>query len=508
MLNAIVTITGALAIGGVYEYVKNPLITPLGHFLSLPFPWHTTTAGLLILLLPIVFIQFLYTEDIVKKCFFSFVFLLTCIALCLTLAHSAWVIAGIVLLVLTIINLPKVKRDIIWIGLIAIVFVLCTHPLFAQSVKSSPQLNAIVLTSQADSKQKLDIYKVALEMIKSRPILGSGPGTFYLYYEKFQDTPWLYASHAFNEYLENAADTGIIGGIIFIALILSIYFIANEKRSYIQTYAPSQALLGGVTAMVLYSLVEFSLRDYTIFVIFFILIALFFRSLTLKEDHNVALTEITKNHKIGLFILAGVSVLVSCYIFYSTNLYTKAIDEYNNKNVSQAQKDLTKSHQLLPLYTDPTLTLATLADFSNDYKTALQYTNNAQKYSTMDGEVYYRKAEYYYRLGDLRNALANVKLAIYDAPYANPQSFLIEGYIYRAQNNTKLAEKAFNAAIKKYFPLTPQYHQYKYIFDDNQESQALGSVYLMQSQIEHNTHYRDLAIQLNPIYGMFKQFLQ
>lgn len=80
------------------------------------------------------------------------------------------------------------------------------------------------------------VWKGAIEIWKSSPILGTGPETFALSYFKFRPkehnltSEWNFVyNKAHNEYLNYLANTGIIGFASYVLLILSSLFLIRQK---------------------------------------------------------------------------------------------------------------------------------------------------------------------------------------------------------------------------------------------------------------------------------------
>ena len=76
---------------------------------------------------------------------------------------------------------------------------------------------------------RLEFWKVAWELIKSKPINGYGLGTFFsAYYIEYGSNQW-YSRFVHNHYLQIMAETGIIGIILFLIFLVSIFRIIYEK---------------------------------------------------------------------------------------------------------------------------------------------------------------------------------------------------------------------------------------------------------------------------------------
>jgi O-antigen ligase len=70
--------------------------------------------------------------------------------------------------------------------------------------------------------ERAGLMRIAFEVIKAHPVFGVGPGAYSHVFKEYLPAgmdQWLYTVH--NEYLLRAAETGIIGGIAFVWLLLA-----------------------------------------------------------------------------------------------------------------------------------------------------------------------------------------------------------------------------------------------------------------------------------------------
>lgn len=58
---------------------------------------------------------------------------------------------------------------------------------------------------------RVDYWQAALEITAAHPVLGTGPGTFSIAYEKVKKPEWEMARLTHNDYLQQASDSGAIG---------------------------------------------------------------------------------------------------------------------------------------------------------------------------------------------------------------------------------------------------------------------------------------------------------
>ncbi|MEO5641798.1 MAG: O-antigen ligase family protein [Bacteroidia bacterium] len=123
-------------------------------------------------------------------------------------------------------------------------------------------LSVTNVQSDASNLERINRWKCAIRMTKARPITGFGPGTYQFVYGRFQSRADLTRistfrgsnGHAHSEFFNAISETGIPGGIIYLALLLMVIgyglrviYNAREKQEGI---IASGALLGLVTFFV------------------------------------------------------------------------------------------------------------------------------------------------------------------------------------------------------------------------------------------------------------------
>jgi O-antigen ligase len=112
---------------------------------------------------------------------------------------------------------------------------------------------------------RMPIWKGTLDMIRTYPLLGAGPGTFPLLCEDYigKYVSNLRDKYAHSEYLQTGAEWG--GFSLLIIFWIQILFFLAAFRAYAQAHTRfSQYLrlgiLGSITAISIHSLAEFALH--------------------------------------------------------------------------------------------------------------------------------------------------------------------------------------------------------------------------------------------------------
>ena len=262
----------------------------------------------LALIFPIIFSYFLLEN--IKKNKLYYYLLLSIIYATLMICQSRGIWISIVcsfLIGIFLICKYKIfdvfKKNKKWITLIILTFLLIT---IIYSTDNPLNKSAITVTERAmstfDEKDpsmntRLLIWGTTLDMIKDRPILGSGIGTFkinYLNYqaEFLQDNPDYikYSGHAgesHNEYLQIGAELGIIGLGIFLSTLFIFYSIIikylnkeNDNKKKIIVFG----LLLGIICFLIHNLFTFPLHVPALGSAFFIIVGL---TIVYLKDFNL-----------------------------------------------------------------------------------------------------------------------------------------------------------------------------------------------------------------------------
>ena len=105
---------------------------------------------------------------------------------------------------------------------------------------------------------RFDYWRAAVQTTKEHPILGTGPGTFFIAYERVRNTNSEPARLTHNDYLEQASDSGIPGLLLYAGFVVgSLAWIARRK-DFLSDWR-NFAIWLGVLGWALQSLVEFAL---------------------------------------------------------------------------------------------------------------------------------------------------------------------------------------------------------------------------------------------------------
>jgi O-antigen ligase len=163
-------------------------------------------------------------------------------------SKGGWLLA----LLLGLIVLLRLKfRRSVKVALIAGVLVLGLAGFFARHL-------GYFHRGATSATARFDYWRAAVQTTKEHPVFGTGPGTFFIPYEKVRDPSSEPTRLTHNDYLEQASDSGIPGLLLYGGFIAgSLVWIARRK-DFLSDWQ-NFAIWLGVLGWALQSLMEFAL---------------------------------------------------------------------------------------------------------------------------------------------------------------------------------------------------------------------------------------------------------
>lgn len=192
--------------------------------------------------------------------------LLTVVILCfllwslgVTFSRGAWVGAifgGIFLLTFVVFQKKKINTYFS-LGLLWTTIIFCALFILFLSHSSSQEL----LSRYRTAYWRLDLWKECLVMIKDKPLFGHGINTFMSIFQKYRVNPYEGPTYAHNCYIQLAVETGLIGLISFMWIILKMFVIAIKEVKVRITRDQNSAvliiaLLSGIFAFLVHSFMD------------------------------------------------------------------------------------------------------------------------------------------------------------------------------------------------------------------------------------------------------------
>jgi hypothetical protein len=163
-------------------------------------------------------------------------------------SKGGWLLA--LLMGLVVLLRLKFKKSV-KIGLIAAVLVIGLAGFFARYL-------GYFHRGATSAVARFDYWRAAVQITKEHPVIGTGPGTFFIPYQKIKRPESEPSRLTHNDYLEQASDSGIPGLLLYAGFVVSaLVWIARRKNflSHWQNFA----IWLGVLGWALQCLMEFSL---------------------------------------------------------------------------------------------------------------------------------------------------------------------------------------------------------------------------------------------------------
>jgi len=478
----------------------------------------------LVMIFPALFSYFL-SEKTRKKIIYFFWLSIHYTTLMICQSRGIWISISLTLILaiyiifkLKFYEIFKINKK--WLFLLLITFLIITT---IYSTKNPLNKSVITVTERAmstfDEKDpsintRLLIWKTTFEMIKDKPLLGSGIGTFrmnYLDYQAdfLQKNPGYIkysgkAGEAHNEYLQMWAELGIIGLVIFIGIILIFYSLIidylkkndNDKDKLIVF-----GLVLGITCFLIHCLFCFPLHVPALGITFFAIMGLtvaYTRKTNLYEissDHG--LKEVKLINKINKKIKIALSILMFIFMVFAINLlvikpyiaelyYFKGMRYNVDKNYTKSLANFQYAVQLDPYNGRILHALGTTYYNLSIPDKAEEVLQKTKKYIT-DINTFYNLGLVYSQSGEYQKAEEEFKQAIYLNPLFN-KAYYDLGYLYFIQKKYDNTIEQWNKILE----IEPNFPN-KYIVLNN-----LGIVYQKKEMTDKALEYFVQALLLVP----------
>ena len=185
---------------------------------------------------------------------------------------------GILLASLLVVDLALVGT---WVGLDKVV-----ERLSSTALASTETTSRTPAPAEESLQQRILPAIDGLGIVREHPLLGTGGGTFFVTYMAHARADRGFFNHAHNDYLEIAADTGLIGlaalGSLALLSLAACLHVLRGRRNRTARAAAFAALMG-IVCIGLHSFVEFNLQIPAVAMLFSAIVALPFAAARLPQ---------------------------------------------------------------------------------------------------------------------------------------------------------------------------------------------------------------------------------
>jgi O-antigen ligase/Flp pilus assembly protein TadD len=386
------------------------------------------------------------------------------------------------------------------------------HPINESGINLSEFKERISISKVSEDssfRRRIAIWKFTGLMIKDRPLLGSGIGTYKYNTLKYQAEffaqgenrslyPHGFADKAHNEYLQLWAELGIIGLGIFTWFIISYFrfglkILRKIKDEYRQGIIIG--LMGVIVAILVDSLFGFPFHLPASIILFWIVLGL---SVVINKDNNQIKERFKKKRKLDRgfsFELILKIMIISFSIFLIITLirpFMARVDWYygtkelENENWDGAINICSDAVRWDPWFGQGYYDIGYSLMRKGLFYEAVKYFEKAQKYIDLSG-LPNNLAAVYINTGQLDKGMVELKQAIL---YQKDEKLMVPlystlGSVYNKQEKTELAEKSFKNALK----IDPDFVNAHY---------GLAQVYYQQNRVEEMQEELEIVITLDP----------
>jgi len=158
----------------------------------------------------------------------------------------------------------KVRRKAWMVGIFAVLLAMIGYGLWIGLDPVLARFEQMREPGYLQLEGRLTIWKDALPLVRDYPVVGTGLGTFGTAFRRYQtNLVDRYVDHAHNDYLEFAADTGLLGAaflflpILYLFVKMIICFLDDPRR---YRRAITLGCIGSTLALLIHSATDFNLQ--------------------------------------------------------------------------------------------------------------------------------------------------------------------------------------------------------------------------------------------------------
>ncbi|MCX7956795.1 MAG: tetratricopeptide repeat protein [Endomicrobia bacterium] len=464
IIGFVASLYGILQYFGV-EIIWPKVLNPFGGRCVSTFGNPNFLSSYLILLYPLMFIDYIYGKN--STLMFIFMFAYFC-ALLATLTRSSWFGFFIsMFFLISIISLTAKKllfenknKILIFVFGIIITFFIWPKSPIGENSEPFGRLLEIRQAKKVYSPlhQRLLIWLCGWDMIKENPITGKGWGLFELFYPFYQGkylfieklSHRTHANNSHNEIIEVCSQTGIIGLGLYILFIISYftysYRLIKKETKYekFAVIALSASVLGMLVDNMLNVTIHFCIPAF----LYFMNIA---STAALDENRVIKKIQLSKWIKY-FFILVGILIFIRLWSNFLGEInYFKGFKYSKRNNLEEALYYLSKANKFQKYEVNNNYELANTYARLKRSKEAIYYYYEALASNCGYDEIHFNLATVYSQEGNLNMAKLHYTQSLYINPLSK-EAYMALGSLFLSEldKNISSAVKLYEQAVKVY----------------------------------------------------------
>ena len=315
--------------------------------------------------------------------------------------------------------------------------------------------------SSDNRNARLDFWATGIDYTRKHLLIGNGYGNWKLsslFYEKEHTRDFVVRYHLHNDFIENFADLGIIGGFLFLFIFLSAFLLVLKiwrNKAYSKYHFASTIALMAISCYFVDAALNFPVERTVMQVMFAISAAFLVAPFSaLKKEKEEKSKRIFNPYftngviAILIFLLVG-SIAINAMVYKSLRLQKYMMADLGTVPIMTI--DQVKSLPSIPNLSFNSMPLpAMLARYYLKYKKydeAYRLLNSDKHANPYLHYNDYVMAQYFAAKGNNDSAFMYAKQAFYNWPTANVYYYQLIPMAVKAKDSTEIT-KAFNTYIK------------------------------------------------------------
>lgn len=230
-----------------YSLIRHSAVnfsTMWSELVSAPFYYdHTIYGACLAFLVPYLVVELSEAQGLKQKLLYGFFTIIVAVALVFSYSRAAWISLLIASFAFALVYFKIKLKHLVYSVIVFLgILLLNGERVMGYIEKNREQSHSNDISSHfksisniktdASNKERINRWKCALRMFADKPVFGFGPGTYQFFYGKYQQRDELTRistftgnkGHAHSEYLNYLSESGLIGLVLFIVLLVVVNY--------------------------------------------------------------------------------------------------------------------------------------------------------------------------------------------------------------------------------------------------------------------------------------------